>query len=161
MGMNMENIDLKALMKRVVELVMPNLRGYYRIVRKAKVVKTYASGGQYWADVQPLKNDESVDTAEPVVPKVEIPVIWAGPLRGVVCPPAVGTRCDLSYYDGDPDYPRISNFRWHDMGAPEIEVGGFIIQQQPGTYIKIDAQGNMEMVTPGNIRLSAARIDFN
>ncbi|WP_207309071.1 hypothetical protein [Desulfobacter hydrogenophilus] len=157
----MENIDLKALMKRAVELVMPDLRSYYRVVRKARVVKTYASDGTYWADVQPLRNDESDDPMEPVVPKVEIPIIWAGPQRGVVCPPMVGTRCDLAYYDGDPDYPRLSNFRWEGMKAPVIEVGGFIIQQEAGVHIKIDAGKNIEIKTPGNITLVGARIDLN
>ena len=157
----MKNSDLKALMKRVVELIMPDLRHYYRVVRKAKVVKTYASDGKYWADVQPLRNDESVDKSEPVIPQVEIPVIWAGNRRGVVCPPEKGTRCDLEYYDGDPDYPRISNFRWHDTIAPEVEIGGFIIQKEPGVHFKIDAQKNIEIRTPGNITLKGARIDLN
>lgn len=146
----MKDIDLKALLKRVVELVMPDLRAYYRVVRKAKVVKTYASDGQYWADVQPLRNDESVDESEPVIPHVEIPVIWAGENRGMVCPPAVGTFCDLEYYDGDPNYPRISNFRWYGMGAPEVEIGGLIIQREPGTHIKIDSANNIIHVTPSN-----------
>lgn len=148
----MKDIDLKALLKRVVELVMPDLRSYYRVVRKARVVKTYASDGQYWADVQPLRNDESIDESEPVVPKVEIPVLWAGPRRGVVCPPMVGTYCDLEYYDGDPDFPRVSNFRWHGHGAPEIEIGGFIIQQTPGVHIKIDAAGNILLETPNQLK---------
>ncbi|MBF0454944.1 MAG: baseplate assembly protein [Magnetococcales bacterium] len=144
------NANLLSLMKRVVELAMPNLRHYYRVVRKAKVVKTYASDGHYWADVQPLRNDDSVDEAEPIIPNVEIPVIWAGPKRGVICPPEIGTFCDLSYYDGDPNYPRISNFRWHDMEAPEVEIGGLIIQRQPGTHIKIDSDNNVITLTPAN-----------
>lgn len=142
--------DLLTLLKRVVELAMPNLRAYYRITRKAKVVATYASKGFYYADVQPLRNDESVDESEPVIPKVEIPIMWAGPLRGVVCPPLPGTYCDLTYYDGDPDYPRISNFRWHVSAAPTCEVDAFIIQQQPGVHIKIDAESNIIHFTPAN-----------
>jgi hypothetical protein len=146
----MKDIDLKALLKRVIELVMPDFRAYYRITRKAQVVKAYASDGKYWADVQPLLNDDSPDPNEPVVPKVEIPIMWAGPSRGIVCPPEKGTFCDLSYYDGDPDYPRISNFRWTGMQAPKVEIGGLIIQRQPGTYIKIDAENNIIHVTPAN-----------
>jgi len=157
----MGNSDLKSLLKRVVELVMPNLRSYYRVVRKAKVVKTYASDGQYWADVQPLRNDESMDPDEPVIPKVEIPIAWAGPKRGVVCPPEVGTYCDLEYYDGDPDYPRISNFRWHVSQAPEVQVGEFIIQREPGTHIKIDKRRNMYHQTPARIVMRGSRIDLN
>lgn len=149
--MGSSNPNLLALLKRVFELAMPNLRTYYRIVRKAKVVKSYASDGRYWADVQPLRNDESVDDKEPVIQQVEIPIMWAGPKRGVVCPPLVGTFCDLGYYDGDPNYPRISNFRWHDMVAPEVEIGGLIIQREPGTHIKIDAENNIITITPANL----------
>jgi hypothetical protein len=146
----MKDTDFKSVLKRAIELVRPDLRSYYRVVRKAKIVKTYASNGQYWADVQPLRNDESIDAAEPVIPKVEIPVIWAGPNRGVVCPPANGVHCDLEYYDGDPNYPRISNFRWHGMGAPSAGIGELVIQQADGTYIKIDAGHNIIHVTPAN-----------
>jgi len=143
--------DLKDLMKRVVEIVMPNLRAYYRVMRKARVVATYpAEEGRYWADVQPLRNDESVDENEPIIPRVEIPILWAGPGRGVVCPPLVGALCDLEYYDGDPNFPRISNFRWAEHGAPACEVGAFVIQHSDGTYIKIDADKNLIEVTPAN-----------
>ncbi|WP_320175798.1 bacteriophage T4 gp5 trimerisation domain-containing protein [Maridesulfovibrio sp.] len=144
------SVDLMALMKRIVELVMPDLRAYYRVPRKGKIVATYPSNGRYWADVQPLRNDDSIDESEPVIPKVEIPIMWAGPKRGVVCPPLVGTHCDITYYDGDPDFPRISNFRWHVSQAPDCEVGAYIIQQIPGVHIKIDAKSNIIHVTPAN-----------
>jgi len=145
----MKGSELSALLKRVVELVMPDLRSYYRVVRKARVVKTYASDGRYWADVQPLRNDENVDESEPVISKVEIPVVWAGPERGIVCPPVAGAFCDLEYYDGDPDYPRISNFRWHGNKAPGCELGAFIIQQSPEVYVKITPGGDIVHKTTG------------
>lgn len=149
----MTSSDLKALLKRVVEIAMPDLRRYYRVTRKAKVVKAYpAAGGKYYADVQPLRNDESEDETAPVISHVEIPVIWAGPERGVVCPPVEGAHCDLSYYDGDPDYPRISNFRWRQMGAPSEEIDGFIIQQEPGVYIRISPESKIMRVTKDNIQ---------
>ncbi|WP_027178197.1 hypothetical protein [Maridesulfovibrio bastinii] len=146
----MADTNLLTLLKRVVELAMPDLRAYYRVVRKAKVVRTYPSDGRYWADVQPLRNDESVNSNEPVIPHVEIPIIWGGAKRGIVCPPAPDTLCDLEYYDGDPDFPRISNFRWKNNQAPDCEVDAFIIQQTPGVSIKIDAQSNVITLTPAN-----------
>jgi hypothetical protein len=141
------DVDLRTLLKRVVELVMPNLRHYYKLTRKAIVVKAYASDGRYWADVQPLRNDESKDEHEPEIKRVEIPIMWGGPQRGIVCPPMKGTLCDLSYYDGDPDYPRISNFRWAKNKAPECAEGAFIIQHSPGIHILIHPAGNMEIKT--------------
>lgn len=153
----MGDMDLKALLKRVIELIMPDLRAYYRVVRKAKVVKTYASDGRYFADVQPLRNDESVDENEPMVPKCEIPILWAGPNRGVVCPPTVGSYCDLAYYDGDPNYPRISNFRWQGNNAPSCEVGAFIIQLEPGVSIEIDVDKNIIDLTSANREMEAGQ----
>ena len=138
------------MIKRAVELCRPDLRSYYRVTRKAKVVTAYASDGQYFADVQPLRNDEQPDPNEPVIPHVEIPVLWGGPNRGVVCPPQAGTLCDLSYYDGDPNYPRISNFRWQGNGAPNCGLTELIIQQEPGTSIHIDESHNIITLSPAN-----------
>jgi phage baseplate assembly protein gpV len=155
MGVSMAGESLLDMIRKAVEICMPDLRHYYRMTKKAKVVASYASNGKYYCDVQPLRNDESVDSKEPVVPKVEIPIMWAGPKRGVVCPPVVGTYCDLSYYDGDPNYPRVSNFRWHDMDAPEAELNEFVIQLEPGVEIRIDKQKHVVTLTPQNIREEA------
>lgn len=145
------NPDLKKVLQRAIELVMPNLRGYYRVPRKGRVVKSYASDGSYWADVQPLRNDDSDDAGEPVITRIEIPVLWGGPDRGVVCPPTVGTLCDITYYDGDPDYPRISNFRWERNKAPACELGAFVIQQKPGVYVQITPAGNIVHKTDADL----------
>lgn len=155
----MSEVDLKKLLKRVVELVMPNLRHYYRMLRKGRIVKAYASDGQYWADVQILRNDESDDVKEPVITKVEIPILWGGPERGVVCPPTVGTLCDVEYYDGDPDYFRISNFRWAKNKAPNCELGGFIIQQSAGVYFLITPAGKLE-IKSANGQLDMGTLDI-
>ena len=36
------------------------------------------------------------------------------------------------------------------MAAPEVEIGGLIIQREPGTHIKIDAENNIIHVTPAD-----------
>ena len=149
--------NMLALLRRAIELAMPDLRHYYRTTRKAKVVASYASDGKYYADVQPLRNDDTPDLNEPVVPKVEIPIMWGGPKRGLVCPPAEGTHCDLSYYDGDPNYPRISNFRWLDHDAPECGLTEWILQQEPGVSIKIDKEHRIITVTPTDVETKAGQ----
>jgi phage baseplate assembly protein gpV len=152
-----DHTSLQALLKRVVELVMPDLRSYYRVPRKGRIVKTYSAGnGKYVADVQPLRNDDSSDPSEPVIPEVEIPVIWAGPGRGIVCPPAVGSFCDITYYDGDPNYPRISNFRYRGNDVPAAPDGGIVIQQSDGAYIRIDPDRKMLHITDSQWSVSAA-----
>lgn len=153
-----KQLDGVELIRKLVEIGMPDLRHYYRMTKKAKVVGVYASeGGKYYADVQPLRNDESVDESEPVVPKVEIPVMWGGPNRGVVCPPVEGVHCDLSYYDGDPNFPRISNFRWHGMDAPAAELNEFVIQLEPGVEIRIDKEKQVVTLTPENVKTEAGK----
>ena len=149
--------SLLDMIRKAIEIGQPDLRHYYRMTKKAKVVASYASDGNYYCDVQPLRNDETVDEAEPVVPKVEIPIMWAGPKRGVVCPPEVGTYCDLSYYDGDPNYPRIGNFRWHSMDAPEAALTEFVIQLEPGVEIRIDKKKHVVTLTPENVRTEAGK----
>lgn len=150
MGIAMADTNILDVLRKAIELAMPDFRHYYRMVRKARVVNAYASDGKYYADVQPLRNDETDDPKEPLIPRVEIPIMWGGPQRGIVCPPAAGTLCDLSYYDGDPNYPRISNFRWQGNVAPECGLNELVIQQTPGVSLKIEKDGSFLTVSPKN-----------
>ncbi len=133
--------DLRELLRRAVELAQPNLRKYIRMPRKGLVVAAYKSDGAYYADVQPLTNDGSPDPDEPMYPKLDIPVIWGGPVRGVVCPPAAGAPCVIGYYDGDPNFPFIQDIR--QSQAPEADLEEFVIQLDPQTQLRIDKQGNI------------------
>lgn len=143
--------DMRDMLKKAMELAQPDLRKYYRVPRKGKIVAAYASSGEWFADVQPLKNDESDDPNEPILPKLELPILWGGPMRGVVCPPEPGTRCTIAYWDGDPSYPYIANIRWYGQGAPNCDLKEFIIQQEPGVSIKIDVANKILSITPTNV----------
>ncbi len=146
LGITMADANILDVLRKAIELAMPDFRHYYRMVRKAGVVNAYANDGRYYADVRPLRNDETDDPKEPLIPRVEIPIIWGGPQRGVVCPPAPGTLCDLSYYDGDPNYPRISDFRWQGNVAPECGLNELVIR--PGESLKIEKDGSFLTVSP-------------
>lgn len=150
--------NLLDLIRQSIEIGMPDLRHYYRMTKKARVVASYPVEGQYFVDVQPLRNDETPDAKEPVVPKVAVPVLWGGPERGVVCPPTVGSLCDISYYDGDPNFPFISNIRW-DAGQapPAAELNEFVIQLEPGVEIRIDKEKQVVTLTPENVRTKAGK----
>ena len=150
--------NVLAALKRAVELCMPNLRHYYRMPKKARIVAAYAADGSYYADVQPLRNDGTEDANEPLVPKVELPVLWGGNNRGVICPPEVGSLCDVSYYDGDPNYPLISNIRWGGGNAtPRAELKEFVIQLENGVEIRIDKEKQIVTLTPQNVKTSAGK----
>lgn len=133
--------DLRELLRRAVEIAQPNPRKYLRLPRKGVIVTAYKSDGTYFADVQPLTNDGSVDADEPMYPKLDLPVIWGGPSRGVVCPPKTGTPCVIGYYDGDPNFPFIQDIRW--AASPEAELEEFVIQLDKQTHLKFDKQGNI------------------
>lgn len=140
--------------KKAIEVCRPDFRHYYRIVKKARIVNTYASNEKYYCDVQPLRNDENIDVNEPVIPKVALPVFWGGNNRGIVCPPCVGVLCDLSYYDGDPNYPFISNIRWDSKNiSPQAGLNEFVIQLENGVQIKIDNAKNILNITPANYKI--------
>lgn len=150
--------DLVGLIRKLVELAMPDLRHYYRLPRKARVVAVYASDGEYFCDVQPLRNDESADPKEPAVPRVALPVLWGGPDRGVVCPPVPGVLCDLAYYDGDPNYPYIANIRWGGgMNAPKAALNEFVIQLENGVELRIDKDKRVVTLTPQDVRTEAGK----
>ena len=154
-GEKKEIMNILENLKKAIESCMPDFRHYYRITKKARVMNTYASDGKYYCDVQPLRNDCSVDAKEPLVPKAEIPIMWGGKNRGVVCPPCVGVLCDLSYYDGDPNYPFISNIRWDSNNqAPLAKLNEFVIQLENGVEIRIDDAKNIIALTPANWRVT-------
>ncbi len=163
-GGNMADEDKKGrrnvleAIKKAVELCMPDLRHYYRMPKKARIAAAYAADGSYYADVQPLRNDGTEDAAEPLIPRVELPVLWGGPDRGVVCPPEVGSLCDVSYYDGDPNYPFISNIRWGGGNAtPCAELKEFVIQLENGVEIRIDKEKQIVTLTPQNVKTEAGK----
>lgn len=157
----MRGSDLKKLLKDVFEIIRPNLREYYRVVRKAKIIKNYVSDGNYYADVRLLKNDGSIDENEPIVEKAEISNPLGGALRGLIAPPGVGTECDLGFYDGDPNYPFISGFRWKGKGAPAAQAGEMILANNENNKDLFKSDGSREVNIEKDYLLTAIKIALN
>jgi Uncharacterized protein conserved in bacteria len=137
---------LKKLLKQAIEAVGPDLRGCMALPRKARVTAVKPAGGTYVCSVQPVLNDGRADPNAPVIPDVEIPCVWAGPNRGLICPPAEGELCDLGFYDGDPDSPFIMSFR--PSSAPEAELDELMLQHSPGVRIGFKADGTVIIEAP-------------
>ena len=124
---------LKAL-RTVIKASFPELAGYQYPIR-ARVVAVREAGGpmranapRYAADVKPLRPDWTEDPDRPVIPDVEIPVIWAGPNRGVYCLPAVGAIVRVGWYYGDPAHPYIDAVLGYGFDCPDHPSGSFIVQ---------------------------------
>ncbi len=155
---------LKELLKLAIEKIAPDLRKTMALPRRAKVMEVKPAGGTYVCSVQAVLNDGSPDPDAPLIPNVEIPTVWAGPNRGVVCPPTVGEYCDLVFYDGDLNYPHITNFRPSE--APEAELDSLMIQHSPGIRLGFKPDGtviieapNIEAVATGHITAKADTIE--
>lgn len=140
------------LLRKAIELLAPDLKTFYPTVRKGRIEKVYTTdNSHFYCDVQTLNNDETVDTDKPVIYHVEIPVHFAGPDRGIICQPVEGLICDITFYDGDEDFPAISNFRYTNNKIPgNVHPGELLIQKGPNNYTKFCADGTRDEAIPGN-----------
>lgn len=143
--------ELKILFQKLFRAVFPELNGYHYPI-KAKVVKVHETAGTigdmnhyYSVDVQPLKSDGSIDAEAPVIPDVEIPVIWAGANRGIFCLPVVGSIVRVAFYYNDPAYPYVDAILGHGFSCPAHEVGSLIIQHSDGKRFEITASGTTKI----------------
>lgn len=153
--------ELTKILKALVLEIFPELTGYHFPIR-ARVVKVHEAAGRidefnrlYSVDVQPLKRDGSVDDAAPVIPDVEIPVLWAGPGRGVYCLPVVGAMVRVAFYYNDPSHPFVDAVLGEGFDSPAHPLGSFIVQHSDGTRIEIDAQKNIYLLTPATGEMNA------
>ncbi len=139
------------LLRRVIELLAPDLKSFYPTTIKGRIEKVYTTNDRhFYCDVQPLNNDESIDEDKPVINHIEIPVMFAGPDRGIICQPVVGLICDITYFGGDENYPGISNLRYANNKVPNgVFPGELLIQKGPGNYLKFGNGGSREECIPG------------
>ncbi len=155
---------LKELLRRAIEKIAPDLRKTMALPRRAKVMEVKPAGGTYVCSVQAVLNDGSPDPDAPLIPNVEIPTVWAGPNRGIVCPPTAGEYCDLGFYDGDLNCPYITNFR--PSRAPAVELDSLMIQHSPGIRLGFKPDGtviveapHVEVTAKGHVTVKADTIE--
>lgn len=146
--MDSRELDIRAI-RRLVKEAFPELLGFHVPVR-ARVVAVHEDGGpigdtnrRYSVDVQPLKSDGSVDEESPVIPDVELPVIWAGPHRGVYCLPEVGAIVRLAWDYGDPSAPFVAQVLGMGYVCPNHDAGSIIIQHSTDCFVTIDRDRQM------------------
>jgi hypothetical protein len=149
-------------LKIIIKELFPELNGYSFPI-KARVVKVHEAGGKidamrkvYSADVQPLKPDGSTDEGNPVIPDVEIPVVWAGAQRGIFCLPQVGAVVRLAYYYNDPAMPYIDAILGEGYAVPDHPLGSIIIQHSSGAKIEIGKDKKITIITDAKVQVTAA-----
>jgi len=132
-------------LKTVLIEILKEIHPHPISLRKGKIIKTYTTDDKYVADVEVLLNNDNKDETFPIIASMEIPVIIAGNGRGIIAPPDVGALCDIDFYNGDINYPRISNFRTNKE-MPKVEKGEMIIANSKDSYIKIKEKGEMIII---------------
>ena len=156
--------ELIKMFKTVFLEAFPEFKGYHFPIR-AKVVKVNEAGGRigefqklYSVDVQPLKPDGTIDDSAPEIPDVEIPVIWAGPGRGIFCLPVAGAMVRIGFYYNDPAYPFVDAVLGDGFDIPAHALGSIIIQHSNGKRFEITPAGQvqitMDTVITGNVNIN-------
>lgn len=143
----MSNRSLAPTIKRIVEMVRPDLSTYMRFPIQAEVTAVDAS--HYTCDVQPL--DESF---APPLPGCRILSPWATEKTRLVVLPAVGDQVLVGFENGDPDKPFILGF------LPDQGPQGSLLIEAETARITIDQEGVITIESDSQIHLNAPRINL-
>lgn len=158
--------ELKKLLEKIIRAMFPELSNGYQFPIRAKVVKVHEGGGtvsdydkRYSVDVQPLTKDGTADPTKPVIPDVAIPVIWAGPNRGLFCLPKVGAIVRVGFYYWDAALPYVDAVLGDGYNVPAHPVDGLILQQSNGVKVVMEPSGKVLIESsPSKITLTASGV---
>lgn len=142
--------ELRTALERLLRSIFPRVF-LARTTLRARVVNVREAGGRmdaldprYSVDVEILDRDGQPDPAWPVIPDVELPMLWAGRGRGVYCVPDVGTIVRVGFYEGDQNQPYVEALTGSGHSCPEHPVGRFMIVSGD-TRIEITPVGDIEI----------------
>jgi len=134
-GMNM--LDR---LKKVIEMIRPNLSAYMRFPVEGKVVEVQIQ--DYTCDVQPL------DSSMSLLPKCRILSIWATDSMRIVILPKVDDKVMVGFENGDHSKPYIQGF------IPDQGPDGILLIEGEKARIKIDQDGKIEVQTDKDIEIT-------
>lgn len=146
--------ELIEVFRKIVLEAAPELRLQLFAVR-GRVLAVRESGrmgpGQpgYTCDVRVLAPDGSDDPDLPVLQRVEIAPLWAGPGQGVFALPPVGALVRVGFYYGDPGRPYIDAVLGEGWEAP-AGLAGKLVVVAPGLRLELDSAS-------GDVRVEASR----
>jgi len=107
----------RAVWKRLIEALRPDLDHYRKLPRQARVTGVGTEAGAKVVDLTILLNDGSVDGTEPALRRV--------PLDTCGLVPRVGAVVTVSYDRGDPGAPVVTGIR--DLGRANLQEFSFEI----------------------------------
>jgi len=142
----MNGRSIAPAIKRIVEMVRPDLSAYMRFPLQATV--TAVDVEQYTCDVQPL--DETL----PPLPKCRLLSPWATGTMRLVVLPAVGDRVVVGFEQGDPDKPFILGF------LPDKGPEGTLLIEAELARITIAQDGTVAIESDAKVAVNAPAIDL-
>jgi len=138
--------SMMSAMKRIVEMVRPDLSTYMRFPLQAVV--TSVDVDHYTCDVQPL------DEALPPLPHCRVLSPWATATRRLVVLPAEGDQVLVGFENGDPDKPFILGF------MPDQGPEGTLLIEAETARIMINQDGNVAVESDTKVSVNAPEIDL-
>ncbi len=134
-------------LKRLIEIVRPDLSAYMRFPVEGEVVSVDVQA--YTCDVQP------VDSTMSLLPKCRVLSIWATKKMRIVILPTISDRVMVGFENGDHTRPYIQGF-FPDQG-PE----GLLLIEAEKARIKIDQEGKIEVETANDIEITCENCIVN
>jgi len=142
----MNDRSLAPAIKRIVEMVRPDLSAYMRFPVQGEVKAVDVE--HYTCDVQPL------DELLPPLPACRMLSPWATATMRLVVLPAIGDQVLVGFENGDPDKPFILGF------LPDQGPQGSLLIEAETARITIDQDGVVCIESESQVHVNAPQIDL-
>ena len=126
-------------LKKIIELIRPDLSAYMRFPVEGEVVAVDAAA--YTCDVQPE------GPAMSLLPRCRVLSIWATQTTRIVVLPAVGDRVMVGFENGDHTRPYVQGF------LPDQGPEGVLLVEAEKARIRIDQSGKVEVESNGDVEV--------
>lgn len=152
---------MEKVIKRMVLRMFPELSARYHLPLFAQVVNVRETPVQgdvcdefrpkYAVDVQVLDERGKADKKWPVLRDVMLAVPVAGHEMGFFAYPQNGCWVEIAFAYGSPNKPFIRSVLPHGRALPTVERGEMRWQHNADSFMRIDADGNHQHISDGEI----------
>lgn len=158
---------MEQTIKRVIDNLYPELAARQHLPRFAQVVAMREPVNQgdivndyrprYAVSLQMLDEHGEPDTSYPVLHDVPLALPVAGQESGIFAYPEPGAHCEVAFAYGSPNKPFVRSILPHGLSLPAIKPGEQLQQHSPGSYQRVDQDGNRETYTDGTLSEDALK----